>query len=134
MEDVIIAVLLLTMFIAFVVVLTYYAIKVGKKNQSKRKFDGKFGNLTGALGKSIVEVKPLGTGSTDYRSFGGAVVGGMVAGPLGAVIGGTQGGKGTQKLRFAIKYSDGSVKVKEVRPGSLEHNELMKYVSWEDIR
>jgi hypothetical protein len=102
MEDVVVAILLLTMFIVFVVLLMYYAIKVGKKNQSKRQYDGKFGSLTGALGKNIVEVKPLGAGSTDYRSFGGAVVGGMVAGPIGAVIGGAHGGKGKQKQRFAI--------------------------------
>lgn len=90
--------------------------------------------LTEKLGRKIVEVKLLGAGSTDYRSFGGAVLGGMIAGPIGAAIGGTQGGSGKQKQRFAVKYSDGSVEIKEVRVNSSEYKELMKHVSWDDIK
>lgn len=134
MEDLIIEIYLLAIFVIFIAVLMYYAVKIGKKNQSKRKSDGNFGSLTGALGKNIVEVKPLGAGSTDFGSVGGALLGCMLAGPIGAVIGGTHGGKGKQKQRFAIKYDDGSVKVKEVTPGNMEYHLLMKYVKWEDIK
>ena len=90
--------------------------------------------LTDRLGRKIVEVKLLGAGSTDYRSVGGALLGGMVAGPIGAAIGGTQGGSGKQKQRFAVKYSDGSVEIKEVRVNSAEYKNLMKYVNWDDIK
>lgn len=117
--------------------IAHYATK-GKKRKTKEDFkaeyDATVDALTNRLGRKIVEVKLLGAGSTDYRSFGGAVVGGMVAGPIGAVIGGAHGGKGKQRQRFAVKYEDGSVVIKEVRVNSREYNELMKYVSWEDIQ
>ncbi len=128
-EDLIAILWLFSMFVILFSVIVYYARKgFTKKN------DGKMDALIAALGKKIVDVKLLGGGSADYRSVGGAVVGGMVAGPLGAVIGGTQGGKGKQKQRFAVKYSDGSVEIKEVRINSREYKELMKYVDWEDVR
>ena len=85
--------------------------------------------LTNKLRKRIVETKLLGAGSPDYSSFIGAVLGGMIAGPIGAVIGGTQGGSGKPKQRFAVKYSDGSVEIKEVRVNSSEYKTLMKYQS-----
>ena len=135
MEDLIV-VLWLIAIVAIVVSLIWYYAKKRPRNDNSfaERYENKVDSLTGRLGKKIVEVKLLGAGSTDYRSFGGAVVGGMVAGPLGAVIGGAHGGKGKQRQRFAVKYEDGSVVIKEVRVNSQEYNELMKYVSWEDIR
>ena len=117
-------------------VISYYALKKHPRDERSfaERYDETMGDLTSSLGKKIVEVKLLGAGSEDHRSIGGAIVGGIVAGPLGAVVGGTQGGKGKQKQRFAVKYSDGSVVIKEVRTNSAEYKNLMKYVSWEDIR
>lgn len=134
--------LIVTLFLMVVVgttagLIAHYATK-GQKRKTKADFKAEYDETMGALvsrlGRKIVEVKLLGAGSTDYRSFGGAVVGGMVAGPIGAVIGGTQGGGGKQRQRFAVKYDDGSVVIREVRVNSREYNELMKYVDWEDIK
>lgn len=137
MEDFIVTLWLMVIVGTVAGLIAHYATK-GKKRKTKAdikaEYDATMGALTSRLGREIVEVKLLGAGSTDYRSFGGAVVGGMVAGPLGAVIGGAHGGKGKQRQRFAVKYSDGSVVIKEVRVNSLEYKELMKYVSWEDVR
>ena len=132
MEDFIVTLFLMVSIGAVAYVIAYYATK-GKPRKTKEECDDKMQELANALGKKIVEVKLLGAGSTDYRSFGGAAVGGMVAGPLGAVVGGTHG-KGKQKQRFAIRYNDGSVEIKEVRTNSVEYKNLMKYVSWEDIK
>lgn len=122
--------------LAIVVSLIWYYAKKRPRNDKnfEERYNERMDALTNRLGRKIVEVKLLGAGSTDYRSIGGAVVGGMVAGPLGAVIGGAHGGKGKQRQRFAVKYDDGSVVIKEVRVNSREYNELMKYVSWEDVR
>lgn len=136
-EDLIVALFLLAIVGTAVGLIAYYASKF-KKPREKKGFktecDETVQALVSRLGRKIVEVKLLGAGSTSYRSFGGAVVGGMVAGPLGAVIGGTQGGKGKQRQRFAVKYDDGSVVIREARVNSREYNELMKYVSWDEIR
>lgn len=135
MEDLVVVIWMLSMVAIAGSLIWYYA---KKKPRSAKKFDERYSEtmdaLASRLGRKIVEVKLLGAGSTDYRSFGGAVVGGMVAGPIGAVIGGAHGGKGKQRQRFAVKYDDGSVEIKEVRVNSREYNELMKYVDWEDIR
>ena len=38
-----------------------------------------------------------------------------------------------QLQKFAIKYSDGHIEIKEVHPDTGEYKKLMKYVNWEDI-
>lgn len=137
MEDFIVTLWLMVIVGTAAGLIAHYATK-GKKRKTKEdikaEYDATVGALTSRLGRKIVEVKLLGAGSTDYRSFGGAVVGGMVAGPLGAVIGGAHGGKGKQRQRFAVKYDDGSVVIREVRVGSSEYNNLMKYVSWDEVK
>lgn len=137
MEDFVVTLCLMVFVGTVAGLIAHYATK-GKKRKTKEdikaEYDETMGALTSRLGRKIVEVKLLGAGSTDYRSFGGAVVGGMIAGPLGAVIGGAHGGKGKQRQRFAVKYDDGSVVIKEVRVGSSEYNNLMKYVDWDDVR
>lgn len=134
--------LIVTLFMMVIVgttagLIAHYATK-GQKRKTKADFKAEYDETMAALtsrwGRKIVEVKLLGAGSTDYRSVGGAVVGGMVAGPIGAVIGGAHGGKGKQRQRFAVKYDDGSVVIREVRVNSAEYNNLVKYVAWEDVR
>ena len=126
------------------VILCVWAAKVGKKNQESRRNGNALGNekfveLTRALGGApgdIVEVKYLGSGFTEQKrgGLGGAVMGGLVAGPLGAVVGAaTPKNSRKQKHRFAVKYSDGSVNIREASPGSAEYKKLMAYVKWDEI-
>ena len=84
----------------------------------------------------IVGVKYLGSGATaqEKGGLGGAVLGGMVAGPLGAVIGASSTKNVESLHRFAVKYGDGRLEIKELHPNSWEYKELMKYVKWEDIK
>lgn len=85
---------------------------------------------------TIVEVKLLNGGSTvnNRGGIGGAIVGGMVAGPIGAVVG-ANSSKGSQQLqKFAVKYSNGKVVIKELHPNDWEYKELMKHVKWEDLQ
>lgn len=135
MEDLIVVLWMLSMVAIAVSLVWYYAKKRPRRDKDfSDRYNESVDALKSRLGRKIVEVKLLGAGSTDYRSVGGAVVGGMVAGPLGAVIGGAHGGKGKQRQRFAVKYDDGSVEIREVRVGSSEYNNLMKYVSLDEIR
>jgi len=84
----------------------------------------------------IVDVKYLGSGAATQKrgGLGGAVLGGMVAGPLGAVIGASSTKNAESLHRFAVKYGDGRVEIKELHSNSWEYKELMKNVKWEDIK
>lgn len=88
------------------------------------------------LARKIVEVKLLDGGSTQYKrgGLGGAALGGFIGGAPGAVVGAMMpSGKGVQKQKFAVKYANGEVAIRECTPGTKEHNELMKYVKWEEV-
>lgn len=96
-------------------------------------------NIPVAPGKPyIVTTLPLGGGlsqqftTTQQFSVGGAIVGGLIFGDLGAILGGYSG---TQKTRsrtvlsksafFLLCYSNGMVEEKEVRKNSKLYAEVM---------
>lgn len=86
--------------------------------------------------KSIVEVKLMGGGSVKQKraGAGGFLLGGFLFGLPGAVAGSFIP-DGTERLqRFAVRYGDGRVEVKECHPNSWEYKELMKHVKWEDLK
>lgn len=86
--------------------------------------------------RSIVEVKLLGGGSVKQKraGAGGFLLGGFLFGLPGAVAGSFIP-DGTERLqRFAVRYGDGRVEVKELHPNSWEYKELMKHVKWEDLK
>lgn len=86
--------------------------------------------------RTIVEVKPLGPGAWARKCGGlsGAMVGALTAGPLGAVVGAVLPTKGERLQRFAVRYADGHIEVKDLSPNNWEYKKLMKYVKWEDIQ
>lgn len=83
----------------------------------------------------IVEVKYLGTGATTQKrgGLGGFLLGGLFAGPIGAVVGAAIPENGDALQRFAVKYANGRVVIKDLHPNSWEYEELVKYVKWEDL-
>lgn len=83
----------------------------------------------------IVEVKYLGTGKTTQKrgGLGGFLLGGLFGGPIGAVVGAAIPENGDALQRFAVKYADGRVVIKDLHPNSWEYKELVKYVKWEDL-
>lgn len=107
-----------------------------KAQQERYEREAEARRLAKQRAKTIVEVKMLGTGATSQKrgGLGGALLGGFVAGPVGAVVGATIPTNGEQKVRFAVKYGDGRVEVKELHPNSWEYKELMKHVKWEDLK
>lgn len=116
-----------------------------KSPEQKREEQERFAQNRAALAeqyradreaRKIVEVKLLGGGSTTYKrgGLGGAAFGGFIGGAPGAIVGAVlPSGKGVQKQKFAVKYANGEVAVREYAPGTSEYKELMKYVKWEDI-
>lgn len=83
----------------------------------------------------IVEVKYLGSGMTRQKrgGLGGALLGGFFGGPLGAVVGAAIPKNAEDLQRFAVKYGDGRVVIREVHRNSLEYKKLMERVKWEEI-
>ena len=134
-DEIIVMIWMIVTGIIIAVTVGYYVKKragADKPREPKRKL-----TLNEALtNRRIVEVKFLGAGATEYKrgGLGGAMVGGLFAGGLGAVIGGmTPSGKGKQTAKFAIRYDNGDVEIKDVRVGSADYKALMSYVSWDDI-
>lgn len=101
----------LVLIAVFVVPIVYESRKSPERKQKEAEERAKLRELI-ASGNRIVEVKLLGGGSTVFR--------------MGIV--------GQQLQKFAIKYADGHVVIKEVYPNSGEYKKLMKYVKWEDIQ
>ena len=76
---------------------------------------------------AIVEVKYLGAIQTDSKrgGLGGALLGGILYGPLGVPIGGLTP-KGTKTLcRFAVRYDNGDMRIQDCYEGSVQYNELL---------
>jgi hypothetical protein len=81
-------------------------------------------------------VKLLGGGSVKQKraGAGGFALGGLLFGLPGAIAGAFIPDGTEQRQRFAVKYGDGRVEVKELHPNSWEYKELMKHVKWEDLK
>ena len=89
-----------------------------------------------AEARRIVEVKLLEGGTIRHKRMGlkGALLGGLFGGPIGVLAGAlTPGSLEQQKQRFAVRYADGTIRILECYPGTRRHEELMKYVKWEEI-
>lgn len=94
-----------------------------KENQPKKAAD-------------IVSVKYLGGGTVQEKKYGmkGVLIGGFFGGVPGAVVGSVlPNGKQRQKQKFAVKYSDGSVRIVECWQNSNTYRELIKRVEWEEL-
>lgn len=114
-----------------------------KMNEAAQKWQEKQNALAEALKENqpkknadIVEVKYLGGGTVQEKKYGmkGAVIGGFFGGVPGAVVGSVlPSGKQRQKQKFAVKYSDGSVRIVECFQNSNTYRELVKYVKWEEL-
>ena len=95
----------------FVIPIVYEARKTPEqKAKEQEKLAQRREEIT--RGNRIVEVKLLPGGSTVFR--------------MGII--------GQQLQKFAIKYADGHIVIKEVHPDTFEYKKLMKYVKWEDIQ
>lgn len=83
----------------------------------------------------IVEVKYLGTGEIRQKrgGLGGALLGGFFGGPIGAMVGAVLPKNIEGLQRFAVKYGDGRVVIKEVHTRTTEYKRLMSMVEWEEL-
>lgn len=88
-----------------------------------------------ALARTVVKTKILDSQSTMtskgsmVSSAGRAVLGGMVAGTIGAIIGGSTGKRTIQEYKsttFKVWYGDGSIKIKTVSNGSYDWKQYME--------
>jgi hypothetical protein len=101
----------LVLIAVFVIPVVYENRKSPEQKQKEEEERAKLRELI-TSGNRIVEVRLLPGGSSVFRM-------GVVA---------------QQLQKFAIKYADGHIVIKEVHPDTLEYKKLMKYVSWEDIQ
>ena len=101
----------LALVATFVIPIVYESRKSPEQRQKEEEKRAEIREQI-ASGNRIEEVKLLPGGSTVFR--------------MGIV--------GQQLQRFAIKYADGHIVIKEVHPDTWEYKRLMKYVKWEDIQ
>jgi len=73
-------------------------------------------------------------GSTIERGgLAGAIVGGLFGGRTGSIIGGMMATGTRDVIRFKVQLRNGITSIEEAEVGSKRYNELMQYVSWEDL-
>lgn len=110
-----------------------------KEIRAQRQEETKMGQLARELERkrktTIVEVKYLGTGAVTQKrgGLGGAMLGGFFAGPIGAVVGAVLPKNVEGLHRFAVRYANGRVEIKELHPNSWEYKKLIKMVKWEEL-
>ena len=83
------------------------------------------------MSRKIVEVTLLGVSGIQHKrgGLGGALFGGFIGGVPGAVVGAVlRSGKCVPVQRFAVKYGNGEIVIRECMEGSSEYKALMKYV------
>lgn len=109
------------------VALLFLAVKREAKRKAEGRPPGKY------LFPAVVETKYLGAVTKDrYGNAGGALWGGLLFGPIGAILGSMQH-KGTQVWhQFAVKYDNGTVKIVECLGGSQEHEMLLSFAKWDE--
>ena len=80
--------------------------------------------------RKIVEVIPMGVSGRKDKCGGvkGAMLGAFLGGVPGAVVGAALPINSAVLHRFAVKYGDGKVVIRECMEGSSEYKALMKHV------
>lgn len=149
MVDIIVTICVVVIVLVIPVTLIVYALMNYRKLEEKRKAklakiraqqeETKMGQLARELERNkkttIVEVKYLGAGAVSQKrgGIGGAMLGGFFAGPIGAVVGAALPKNAEGKHRFAVRYANGRVEIKELHPNSWEYKKLIKMVKWEEL-